>query len=223
MRLRVSKHPPLRPETVVKTALEMLDAEGLESVTVRRLAAKLGVQAPALYWHFKNKQDILDEMAQAILSSQPLAALDLPTDPGAWVEWLRHMAHALRENLLSRREGARVVAGASLGRARALAELAERTMVVLHTAGFDTLSASLATTTIVAYTFGFVIEEQAEPPPEPQQANSPLATQFPIIATSIKARATITNTESFDWGVQVILKGLSMSDEDSSSTRRPKN
>ncbi len=192
----------------MKTALEMLDAEGLESVTVRRLAAKLGVQAPALYWHFKNKQDILDEMAQAILSSQPLASLAPPTDPGAWAQWLRQMAHALRETLLSRRDGARVVAGAGLGRARALAELAERTMHVLHTAGFDALSANLATTTIVAYTFGFVIEEQAEPPPTSQQALDFLATQFPLMGAAIKGRETLTEVEQFDWGVQVIIHGL---------------
>ena len=220
MRTRVSKHAPLQPETVVETALEMLDDEGLESVTVRRLAAKLGVQAPALYWHFKNKQDILDEMAQAILSSRPLADLDLPTDSGTWAEWLRQMAHALRETLLSRREGARVVAGAGFGRARALAELTDRTIGVLHTAGFDTLSASLATTTIVAYTFGFAIEEQAEPPPDSRQALDFLATQFPLLVDAVKGRETVTEVEQFDWGVQVIIQGLQVSRQDSSSTVR---
>jgi len=216
MRIKVPKHTPLQPETIVKTALEMLDAEGLESVTVRRLAAKLGVQAPALYWHFKNKQDILDEMAQAILSSQHLAGLDLPADPGAWAQWLGQMAHALRETLLSRREGARVVAGAGFGRARALAELTERAMHVLHMAGFDTLSASLATTTIVAYTFGFVIEEQAEPPPSSQQALDFLATQFPLMVAAIKGRETLTEVEQFDWGLQVIIQGMQVSGRDSS-------
>jgi TetR/AcrR family tetracycline transcriptional repressor len=191
MRTRVFKHAPLQPETVVKTALEMLNAEGLESVTVRRLAAKLGVQAPALYWHFKNKQDILDEMA-----------------------------HALRETLLSRREGARVVAGAGFGRARALAELTDRTIGVLHMAGFDTLSASFATTTIVSYTFGFAIEEQAVPQPDSQQALDFLATQFPLLVDAVKGRETVTEVEQFDWGVQVIIQGLQVSRQDSSSTVR---
>jgi len=149
-------------------------------------------------------------MAQVILSSQPLASLDLPTDPSAWAEWLRQMAHALRETLLSRREGARVVAGAGFGRARVLAQLAERTMRVLHEAGFDTRSATLATTTIEAYTFGFVIEEQAEPPPTSQEALDFLATQFPMLAAAIKGRETITEVEQFDWGLQVIIQVLQM-------------
>jgi AcrR family transcriptional regulator len=218
MKVRVPKHPSLQPEAVVQTALEMLDAEGLESVTVRGLAAKLGVQAPALYWHFKNKQDILDEMAQAILLSPPLVELAPPSDPAAWAEWLTQMAHALRQTLLSRREGARVVAGAGLGRARALAELAELAMGVLHTAGFDVLLASIAATTIEAYTFGFVIEEQAAPPPSTQQAIDFLATQFPMIAAAIKGRGPVSAAEQFDWGVQVIIEGLHVSYESSRRT-----
>lgn len=193
----------------MKTALEMLDAEGLENITLRRLAARLGVQAPALYWHFKNKQDILDEMAQAILSSPPLARLELPEDAVEWINWLRRMAHALRAALLARREGARVVAGASLGRARALAELAERTMHVLHMAGFAPLAANLATTTIIGYTFGFVIEEQAGQPDtvSPKDLEQ-LAIEFPLMAAVIKVQGTITDDERFDWGIQVILTGL---------------
>src|SRR5262245_36093000 len=54
-------------ETVVRTALRVLDEVGLEGLTLRRIAAELDVQAPALYWHFKNKQELLDEMATTML------------------------------------------------------------------------------------------------------------------------------------------------------------
>lgn len=216
--MRVAKHPSLQPEVVVQAALELLDAEGLENVTLRRLAARLGVQAPALYWHFRNKQDILDEMAHAILLYQPLADLADPADPGAWADWLRRMGHALREALLSRREGARVVAGAGLGRARALAELGERAMRVLHTAGFDILAANRATFTIITYTFGFVIEEQAEPPPAaPPEALDKFFSNFPMLAAAFSARESTTEAENFDWGLQVILQGLQVKHEDTAS------
>ncbi len=213
---RAARHQPLQPETVVQAALELLDTEGLENVTLRRLAAKLGVQAPALYWHFKNKQDILDDMAQAILLSKPLTdALAPPADPGAWAEWLRQMAHALRQALLSRREGARVVAGAGLGRAPMLAELAEQTIRVLHAAGFDLDTANRTSITIEAYTFGFVIEEQAAPPPTLlPEAQARLAAKFPMIAAAMDTWQTSSPAESFDWGIRVILQGLQTSRQD---------
>jgi len=50
----------LERDLVVNTALKLLDEVGLDGLTLRKLAAELGVQAPALYWHFKNKQALLD-------------------------------------------------------------------------------------------------------------------------------------------------------------------
>ncbi|MGW5823017.1 TetR family transcriptional regulator, partial [Streptomyces noursei] len=51
---------------VVETALRLLNEGGLDGLTLRRIAKELDVQAPALYWHFKNKQELLDEMATEI-------------------------------------------------------------------------------------------------------------------------------------------------------------
>ena len=59
---------PLERETVARAALVVLDEVGLDGLTVRRIAEALGVQNPALYWHFKNKQDLLDRMAEVMLA-----------------------------------------------------------------------------------------------------------------------------------------------------------
>jgi AcrR family transcriptional regulator len=55
---------------IVNAALELLNESGLDGVTVRGLAARLGVQNPALYWHFPSKLALLDEMAQQLQSRQ---------------------------------------------------------------------------------------------------------------------------------------------------------
>ncbi|MDF2848837.1 MAG: TetR family transcriptional regulator, partial [Oerskovia sp.] len=54
-------------ERVVRAALALLDEVGLDGLTLRRLAQDLGVKAPALYWHFASKADLLHEMAATML------------------------------------------------------------------------------------------------------------------------------------------------------------
>jgi TetR/AcrR family transcriptional regulator, tetracycline repressor protein len=86
-------------ETVVRTALRVLDEAGLEGLTLRKIAGELGVQAPALYWHFKNKQELLDEMATTVFSDA-MAEIDLEPDEGSWGKWAVQYAEGLRRTLL---------------------------------------------------------------------------------------------------------------------------
>jgi TetR/AcrR family tetracycline transcriptional repressor len=217
MRVRVARAPRIEPEAVVRAALEILDAEGLEDVTLRRISSKLGIQAPALYWHFKNKQDIIDDMAQSILVQGGLEDIKRPRDPIAWAEWLVEAAHAVRRAMVSHRDGGRVVAGASF-RAKTLARLAILTTRVLNEAGFDLLYASLATGTTFDYVWGYVIEEQAGEGPEvgpalPQglEVASPYRLDLMdenLMDAIMTERDKITATEKFDWGLRVIVSGL---------------
>src|SRR4030095_4577763 len=71
--------------TIVHTALELLDEVGLEGLTVRRPAAARGVQSPALYWHFRSKQQLLDQMADAIIQA---AGMGPPHHGESWQDWL---------------------------------------------------------------------------------------------------------------------------------------
>src|SRR4051812_8864236 len=77
----------LQRETVVREALALLDEVGLEGLTMRRLAARLGVQNPALYWHFKNKQALLNLMAATLLADAR-AAHDPATHGADWAAFL---------------------------------------------------------------------------------------------------------------------------------------
>ena len=57
-------------EQIIDTAMTLLDQEGLEGVTIRKVASELHVHPGALYWHVQNKQELIDEMANALLSEQ---------------------------------------------------------------------------------------------------------------------------------------------------------
>jgi TetR/AcrR family tetracycline transcriptional repressor len=155
----------IRREQIIDTGILLLDRDGLEGVTLRRVATELHVHAGALYWHVRNKQDLLDEMANTLLSEQ-FAQVEGPASGKDWVEWLQEICQRLRQAMLAHREGARVVAGASFGRAVLLKHLVETIIENLMAAGFSLRLASLACMTVLSYVYGFVIEEQAAPTPE---------------------------------------------------------
>src|SRR3954470_19934334 len=154
----------LQRDQIISMALDLLDRDGLEGVTLRRLAKELGVQAPAIYWHVANKETLLDEMANIILN-QRFDAVNFDDDQREWAEWLKTVANELRAAMLAHHEGARVVAGAHLNVATTLLKLINLNIRVLHNAGFSYIEASRISTTVVTFTFGFTIEEQSPPPP----------------------------------------------------------
>lgn len=218
MKTRKAKTPRIQPESIVKVALEILDEEGLEHVTLRRLATKLGVQAPALYWYFKDKQDITDDMAQAILTSANIDNATAPADISEWPLWLTDLMHCLRNSLISHRDGGRVVAGATFDRAHALERILVLIIRVLKEAGFDSLHAGLSAAATIDYVWGFVIEEQAGTEPEKlisALSNSPDIQSIrtdseddAFLSAIMKEYRKLTPTETFDWGLQLIITGL---------------
>jgi TetR/AcrR family tetracycline transcriptional repressor len=218
MKTRKAKTPHIQPDAVIKAALEILDTEGLENVTLRRLAAKLNVQAPALYWHFKDKSDIIDDMAQAILKNAGLDSINPPKDINNWDSWLKNLMHSLRNALIAHRDGGRVVAGATFGRAYTLEKIVVSTSKVLEKAGFDRLHANIATGTAIDYVWGFVIEEQAGMAPQAFLSALAQPGENPVIQNTSEDDAYLisvmdeycktTPTKAFDWGLQAIITGL---------------
>ncbi len=85
---------PLTRERVLRTAVDLADGSGLGSMTMRKLAAELGVEAMSLYHHVANKDDILDGIIDVIA-----AEIDL-SDKGAWKTSTRHRAISAQQTLL---------------------------------------------------------------------------------------------------------------------------
>jgi TetR/AcrR family transcriptional regulator, tetracycline repressor protein len=146
----------LHREDVLAGALALLDSDGLEGLSMRKLAAQLGVQAPALYWHFTHKQALLDAMADAVL-----AEADGPAPQGTWEQQLAELGGRLRRALLAHRDGARVVAGtftAGPGTVRAGAMAVE----IFRSAGVPAERAGWAGFSLGYYVLGHCIEDQAQ-------------------------------------------------------------
>ncbi|MGW6916562.1 TetR/AcrR family transcriptional regulator C-terminal domain-containing protein [Kitasatospora sp. NPDC054939] len=152
--------PKLDRAQVVDTALRLLDETGLDGLTLRRIAAELDVKAPALYWHFANKQALLDELATEMLRRMTDGPEPAPAD---WRQALTATCRTLRAGLLRYRDGAKVFSGTRLTDQGHTARQ-HRMLSAFTDAGFRLGDAVQAFTTAYAYTVGFVIEEQAVQP-----------------------------------------------------------
>jgi AcrR family transcriptional regulator len=83
--------PQLSKAAVVERALKLADTDGLETLTIRRLAQELGVTPMALYWHFRSKDDLLAGLAEQIWSE-----IDLNVDRSVtWPDQLRGLLLSL--------------------------------------------------------------------------------------------------------------------------------
>lgn len=195
----------LARETVVRAALELLDETGLDGLTVRRLAARLGVQNPALYWHFRNKQELLDEMSRELLAPE----MGGPREGETWRDWLTRRAHRYRRMLLSHRDGARLVAGGDPG--PTVARAFESELEILTGLGFTPGQGLHAIASLSHYTLGFVLNEQARR--ERRAAGdapdlAAYAAEYPLTVAGVREGGAPAGDEAFSHGLGLILDGI---------------
>lgn len=127
----------LTPHAIVEQAIAMADTEGLEAVTIRRLARELGVTPMALYWHFRNKDELLDGMAARLLE-----AVDLPVDGSlAWQDELRAVLDSLAAVLRAHPSTARLLPTRTVSSEGSL-RATESLLDILRRGGFSPVDAT---------------------------------------------------------------------------------
>ncbi|HEV2634226.1 MAG TPA: TetR/AcrR family transcriptional regulator C-terminal domain-containing protein [Actinocrinis sp.] len=150
---------------VVTEAVALLDDSGLDEVTLRKLAQRLGVQAPTLYWHIPSKAALVTAIAEEILDRQfPDAALTPPPPDTRWQDWLIGIAEHLRRALLDHPDGARIVSASHLS--LKMAAITELAISTLAARGLSLRRARLMVLTVEHFTVGHVLAEQAPRPDE---------------------------------------------------------
>src|SRR5664279_6137387 len=104
---------PLNRDTILDKAVELLDREGMEALSMRKLGTALGVEAMSLYNHIPSKAALLDGIHERILLS-----LDPPPNARNWQTFARHQAHALHRALLAHPHANSVIAWGCASSAR---------------------------------------------------------------------------------------------------------
>jgi TetR/AcrR family tetracycline transcriptional repressor len=111
----------LTMETIVDEAIRLLNEEGLDGVSLRKLAARLGVKAPSLYWHFPDKAALMSALMERIFNG----CLDSVPDSRDWQVWMRSFGSVLWRTQQSVRDFGRLITTTDVPAAQ-LARTAER-------------------------------------------------------------------------------------------------
>ncbi|MFN3217688.1 MAG: TetR/AcrR family transcriptional regulator C-terminal domain-containing protein [Acidimicrobiales bacterium] len=143
-----TRRPGLTRATIVDAALEVIDESGIDSLTMRALGERLGVDPMAAYRHFANKAEILDAVADRVV-----ADVAAPDSTVAWDERLVALALDARRALLAHPTMARYLAARPpLGPASLT--LVDRLLGVLADGGFDTRTSTRTAQSIIAVVLG---------------------------------------------------------------------
>lgn len=192
---------------VLRAALDLLNEVGMDGLTTRRLADRLSVRSPTLYWHFRSKRELLDAMAVEMLAeghNRPL-----PTPGEDWRNWLRGNARSFRRALLAYRDGARIHAGTRP--APDQLDCVEAQLRMLCDAGFEPGEALSILIALGRFVVGWVLEEQAEMEAglEGDSAGlEPSAVSHPLLIAAL-GKGGGNRDEAFDHAMGLVVAGLS--------------
>jgi len=191
---------PLSRQAIVSAAVGLMDSEGLERVSTRRLAAVLGVSPMALYRHVESKDDLLEAVVEALLERIPL------TSERSWPDVLRALATGLREmfgehpaalELFLRRPVTSVTARRRLRLA----------LDALVAEGFDEDDACRAYAAVHSYTLGFSALEAARSRYQPTVGSEDGPPDDDRLANAIRA---FVSDGQFEHGLDAMLAGMGL-------------
>ena len=207
--------PALDQNQIVQAALVLLDEAGFDGLTMRNLAKKLGVQAASLYWHVRNKQDLL-----SLLSEEICAPMREPDRTLPWQNQLEAMALEYRQVLSVHRDAAQVLAssgGPSGPKRLRLTELGLRTLL---DAGFSQKDAAYAGMLMNDFVIMSVLEESQYANTEAEgvsEDSSPDVqywveslppNEYPSLVALANYLTNFDGDERFRFGVELLRNGL---------------
>jgi AcrR family transcriptional regulator len=202
-----AERKPLTRDAIVEAALALLERDGLQGLSMRRLAQELGTGAASLYWHVGDKEELLSLMLDRIVGEAEV----IEPDPENWQEQVKEMLRATRRLMRKRRDAAQI----SLGRIPAgpnSLPVMERTLAVLAAAGLPARVISYAADMFALYVGGFAYEESMPPRGDPAALGAYFASlprdRFPTLASLAPDLTAGDADERFEFAIELLVRGL---------------
>jgi AcrR family transcriptional regulator len=207
--MAVAERAPLTRERIIATALELIDEDGLDALSMRRLGSALGVEAMSLYHHVANKDEVLDGVLE-----QVLLQVEVPTDDGPWQDRVRALVRAWRVVAL-RHPGAFVLVDTRPIRSvRGYAPL-ESAFRILSDAGLSPATALDAFSVAAALVLGCVRQRPGTPGTsstsgeEHVPAIDELGDHFPnLVQAIVEHGADVDLDVQFEMAIEILVAGL---------------
>ena len=209
----------LSDQTILDAAQNLLSSGGAGAVTVRGIAAQVGVAPNAVYTYFPDKAAVLRALVERLLSEVNLDMLSDRTRP--WRHRLQSLAVGFRTHLLSHPGAVNLLLSGPMDGPNALA-IGERILEVFADAGLETDDTAQASRLLTTYVLGSIALEAAElehsgpPPPEDERVATRLvgfaavpSDRYPRTAATATTMARHITTEQFIWGLNRVLDGIS--------------
>jgi len=179
----------LTREMLTAAALRIVDSDGLDALSMRRLGSELHVDPMAAYRHIPNKGLLLDEVVEAVMSEIDIEAVDASL---SWQDQLRALAFSYLAALMAHPHAAPLIAERSLRTAGSL-RVVERALRIMTVAGAPLAEALATIDAIGLLSAGIAQAASAAPAPADEDAGNPLAglppEEFPLLARSAEAGA----------------------------------
>ncbi|WP_404953951.1 TetR/AcrR family transcriptional regulator [Streptomyces sp. 147326] len=220
---RKEQQPALSRDQIVAAAVRLLDAEGIEALSMRKLGTGMGAAATSLYRHVANKDELIELVVDEVYGE-----LEVPeiSDPAEWREALARSGHSLRDMVLRHPWVASVLGQVGLAHLGPnLMRLSERMLRLAQAGGFPPAEAELAMKAVISYVIGATISEasylsllarsgksEAEWLESLRPAAQEALEEHPLTRDHAAAKRGTDparmREENFDYGLQRVLDGL---------------
>jgi AcrR family transcriptional regulator len=204
---------PLTRDAIVDAALALLERDGLQGLSMRRLAAELGTGAASLYWHVGDKEELLSLLLDRIVGESEVVEPDAEN----WQEQVKELARAARRLLESRRDAAQLSMGRIPTGPNSLPVL-ERYLAVLAAAGLPPRVIAYASDMFALFVGGFAYEQSMRVPMLGDESAGPeqLAAyyrslppdQFPTLVGLADDLTAGDADERFEFAIELLVRGL---------------
>ncbi len=219
-----SQNRTLTRQKIVAKAIDLSDHAGYEALSMRKLAAKLGVTAMSLYNHVANKDELLDLMLDQIV-----AEFETPTLHSNWQEMMRRRAHSMR-NAFLRHSWAPPLMISKIALGDEIMRDLNATVGCLVNAGFSYAQADWAKNAIDSHIYGYTLQELNYPvAPDEYKATAarflPMISKadYPFVHRAAKEiiDGNYDGVTRFDFGLDLILEGLQKQLDAAATAPRP--